>query len=92
MEDFSYDTTNTNIIDGPEINIYLTETLLVDEDTTNTLINILNRIYFNNLLVLFLMSSMATLYVCGNTRKNKDYIMINTIEPKLIKGEIIHKV
>jgi hypothetical protein len=92
MEDFSYDTNNTNIIDGPEINIYLTETLLVDEDTTNTLINILNRIYFNNLLVLFLMSSMATLYVCRNTRKNKDYIMINTIEPKLIKGEIIHKV
>ena len=41
MEDFSYDTTNTNIIDGPEINLYLTETLLVDEDTTNTLINIL---------------------------------------------------
>jgi hypothetical protein len=92
MEDFSYDTTNTNIIDRPEINIYLTETLLVDEDTTNTLINILNRIYFNNLLVLFLMSSMATLYVCRNTRKHKDYIMINTIEPKLIKGEIIHKV
>jgi hypothetical protein len=92
MEDFSYDTNNTNIIDGPEINLYLTETLLVDEDTTNTLINILNRIYFNNLLVLFLMSSMATLYVCRNTRKNKDYIMINTIEPKLIKGEIIHKV
>jgi len=82
MEDFSYDTTNKNII------IYLTETLLVDEDTTN----ILNRIYFNHLLVLFLMSSMATLYVCGSTRKNKDYIMINNVEPKLIKGEIVCKV
>jgi hypothetical protein len=92
MEDFSYETAHTNIIDEPGINIYLTETLLVDEDTTNTLINILNRIYFNHLLVLFLMSSMATLYICGNTRKNKDYIMINNIEPKLIKGEIMHKV
>ena len=92
MEDFSYDHANKNIIDGRGVNIYLAETLLIDEDTSNTLINILNRIYFNHLLVLFLMSSMATLYVCGNTRKNKDYIMINTVEPKLIKGEIIHKV
>ena len=94
MEDYSYDYANKNTIDEPAINIYLTETLLIDEDNGNALINILNRIYFNHLLVLFLMSSMATLYICGNTRKNKnkDYILINNIEPKLSKGEIVHKV
>ena len=86
MEDFSYDNTNKNVV------IYSTEILLVDEDTINSIINILNRMYFNNLLVLFLMSSMATLYVCGSVRKNKRFIMVNNVEPKLIKGEIVCKV
>ena len=93
MENYSYD--NKNTIDEQGINIYLTlfdNTMLLDKDSADTLFNILNRMYFNHLFVLFLMSSMATLYVCSSARKNKGYIMINNVEPKLLKGEIVCKV
>ena len=63
--------------------------MLLDKDSVEELFNILNRMYFNHLFVLFL---LATLYVCSGTKKNKDYIMINNVEPKLMKGEIVCKV
>lgn len=91
MEDYSSN-------DEQHYDVYLTlfdNSMLLDEDTFNDIINLLNKLYFNHLFVLFFMSSVATLYICtsnSSTKKNNDYIMINNIEPNIMKGEIICKV
>jgi hypothetical protein len=38
------------------------------------------------------MSCISSLYVCTYNRRKKDYVVINNVEPKLLKGEIIEKV
>jgi len=75
----------------PHISVYLTlfdNSMLLDEVALNIVINLLNKMYFNHLLVLFLMSSMATLYVCSGVKKNKDHIMLKNVEPKILRGEV----
>jgi len=87
----TYDEVFTNIKD-----IYLTNVLtifttsledkvLIDSDTLNYIVTLLEKIYANNLALLFLMSCLSSLYVCSYTRRKKDFIMINNVEPKLFK-------
>jgi len=69
----------------------LTDMVLVDSDALNIIIALLEKIYANNLMLLFIMSCVSSLYVCSSRRK-KDYIMINNVEPKLLKGTVITNV
>ena len=66
--------------------------VLIDTDTLNTIINLLQNIYANNIALLFIMSCLGSLYVCSYTRHKKDFVILNNVEPKLFKGEIIEKV
>jgi len=70
----------------------LEDKVLIDSETLNYIVILLEKIYANNLALLFLMSCLSSLYVCTYTRRKKDYIMINNVEPKLIKGSAIEKV
>jgi hypothetical protein len=65
--------------------------VLVDCDTLNNIIQLLEKIYANNLMLLFILSCASSLYICSSRRK-KDYIMINNVEPKLLKGTVITNV
>jgi len=65
--------------------------VLVDCDTLNNIIQLLEKIYANNLMLLFILSCASSLYICSSRRK-KDYIMINNVEPKLLKGTVIENV
>jgi len=65
--------------------------VLVDCDTLNNIIQLLEKIYANNLMLLFILSCASSLYICSARRK-KDYIMINNVEPKLLKGTVIENV
>lgn len=66
--------------------------VLIDTDTLNTIINLLQNIYANNIALLFIMSCLGSLYVCSYTRRKKDFVILNNVEPKLLKGEIVEKV
>ncbi len=70
----------------------LEDKVLIDSETLNYIVILLEKIYANNLALLFLMSCLSSLYVCTYTRRKKDYIMINNVEPKLLKGSAIEKV
>jgi hypothetical protein len=70
----------------------LEDKVLIDSETLNYIITLLEKIYANNLALLFLMSCLSSLYVCTYTRQKKDYIMINNVEPKILKGTAIEKV
>ena len=63
----------------------------INEDTINNIIITLNNIYFYNFIMLLLMTYIILLNICNN-KKRKDYIMLNTVEPKIIKGEIINRI
>ena len=84
-----YDETSENVI-----TLFTTsfeDKVLIDTETLNYIVTLLENIYANNLALLFLMSCLGSVYICTYRRK-KDYIMINNVEPKLLKGEIIEKV
>lgn len=63
----------------------LTGMVLVDSDALNIIIALLEKIYANNIMLLFIMSCATSLYVCSSRRK-KDYVILNNVEPKLLKG------
>lgn len=63
----------------------LEDKVLIDNETLNYIVTLLEKIYANNLALLFLMSCLSSLYVCTYTRRKKDFIMINNVEPKLLK-------
>jgi len=65
--------------------------VLVDSDALNIIIQLLEKIYANNIMLLFMMSCVSSLYVCFIRRK-KDYITLNNVEPKLLKGTSITNV
>ena len=72
--------------------IGLKDIVIIDSDTLNIIIQLLEKIYANNLILLFIMSCVSSLYVCSSARRKKDYIMINNVEPKLLKGTVITNV
>lgn len=81
-----FDESSDNIID-----VFVSsfeDKVLIDTATLNTIMVLLEKIYANNLALLFLMSCLSSLYVCTYTRRKKDYIMINNVEPKLLKGGV----
>jgi hypothetical protein len=94
----TYDEVFTNIKDIYLENVLtifttsLKDKVLIDSETLNYIITLLEKIYANNLALLFLMSCLSSLYVCTYTRRKKDYIMINNVEPKILKGTAIEKV
>ena len=94
----TYDEVFTNIKDIYLENVLtifttsLEDKVLIDSETLNYIITLLEKIYANNLALLFLMSCLSSLYVCSYTRRKKDYIMINNVEPKLLKANAIEKV
>jgi hypothetical protein len=85
-----YDETSTNMLSV--FTTSLEDKVLIDNETLNYIITLLEKIYANNLALLFLMSCLSSLYVCTYTRRKKDYIMINNVQPKLLKEEIVEKV
>ena len=72
-------------------NSELKDMVLVDSDTLNIIIQLLEKIYANNIMLLFIMSCASSLYVCSARRK-KDYVILNNVEPKLLKGTVIENV
>lgn len=94
----TYDEVFTNIKDIYLENVLtifttsLEDKVLIDTDTLNYIVCLLQNIYANNLALLFLMTCLSSLYVCTYTRQKKDYIMINNVEPKLLKETAIEKV
>jgi len=94
----TYDEVFTNIKDIYDSNVLtifttsLEDKVLIDSETLNYIITLLEKIYANNLALLFLMSCLSSLYVCTYTRRKKDYIMINNVQPKLLIEEIVEKV
>ena len=78
-----YDETSENVI-----TLFTTsfeDKVLIDTETLNYIVTLLEKIYANNLALLFLMSCLSSLYVCTYVRRKKDFIMINNVEPKLLK-------
>ena len=85
-----YDETSENVI-----TVFTTsfeDKVLIDTETLNTIINLLQNIYANNLALLLIMSCLGSLYICTYTRRKKDFVILNNVEPKLLKGEIVEKV
>lgn len=85
-----FDESSDNIID-----VFVTsfeDKVLIDSATLNTIMVLLEKIYANNLALLFILSCLSSIYVCTYNRRKKDYVVINNVEPKLLKGEIIEKV
>ena len=69
-------------------NAELSDMIVIDINTLNSIIQLLEKIYANNLVLLFIMSCVSSLYVCSSSRRKKDYVILNNVEPKLIKGTI----
>lgn len=85
-----YDETSDNVI-----TLFTTsfeDKVLIDTETLNYIVTLLEKIYANNLALLFLMSCLSSLYICTYTRRKKDFVILNNVEPKLLKGEIVEKV
>jgi hypothetical protein len=78
-----YDETTTNVL--TVFTTSLEDKVLIDSATLNSIMTLLEKVYANNLALLFLMSCLSSLYVCTYTRRKKDFIMINNVEPKLLK-------
>jgi len=78
-----YDETSSNML--TVFTTSLEDKVLIDNETLNYIVILLEKIYANNLALLFLMSCLSSLYVCTYTRRKKDFIMINNVEPKLLK-------
>ena len=84
-----YDETSTNVID-----VFVTsleDKVLIDSDTLNYIVYLLQNIYANSLALLFIVSCLSSVYICTYRRK-KDFVILNNVEPKLLKGELIEKV
>ena len=84
-----YDETSTNVID-----VFVTsleDKVLIDSDTLNYIVCLLQNISANSLALLFIVSCLSSVYICTYRRK-KDFVLLNNVEPKLLKGEIIEKV
>ena len=84
-----YDETTTNVID-----VFVTsleDKVLIDSDTLNYIVYLLQNIYANSLALLFIVSCLSSVYICTYRRK-KDFVILNNVEPKLLKGELIEKV
>lgn len=88
--DTNYYNYNDNVID-----IYISnidDKVIIDEyNFTYIINNILERLYFNHLLIVFFMSCMTTMYICSYGNKKSDYVAIHNVEPILIKGEEVDK-
>ena len=69
-------------------NAELSDMIVIDSNTLNSIIQLLEKIYANNLVLLFIMSCLSSLYVCTYTRRKKDYVILNNVEPKLLKGTV----
>lgn len=85
-----YDETSENVL-----TVFVTsfqDKVLIDTETLNTIITLLEKIYANNLALLFLMSCLSSLYICTYTRRKKDFVILNNVEPKLLKGSVDEKV
>jgi hypothetical protein len=85
-----FDESSDNIID-----VFVSsfeDKVLIDTATLNTIMVLLEKIYANNLALLFFISCLSSLYVCTYTRRKKDFVILNNVEPKILKGEIIEKV
>ena len=85
-----YDETSENVI-----TLFTTsfeDKVLIDTETLNYIVTLLENIYANNIALLFIMSCLSSLYVCTYTRRKKDFVILNNVEPKLLKGEIVEKV
>ena len=83
---------NTNMSNIEYFIFNIDDIIIMDSATFSTIIQFLEKIYANNLALLFLMSCLSSLYVCSYTRRKKDFIMINNVEPKLLKDEQLVKV
>ena len=84
-----YDETSTNVID-----VFVTsleDKVLIDSDTLDYIVCLLQNIYANSLALLFIVSCLSSVYICTYRRK-KDFVLLNNVEQKLLKGEIIEKV
>jgi hypothetical protein len=63
-------------------NVYIKifdDKIFIDQDTLNYIVTMLNNIYFNYLVLLFLISctgGMSCLYLCKNKKKSKEYVLI----------------
>lgn len=85
-----YDETSENVI-----TLFTTsfeDKVLIDSETLNYIVTLLENIYANNIALLFIMSCLSSLYICTYTRRKKDFVILNNVEPKLLKGEIVEKV
>ena len=84
-----YYESSDNIID-----VFITsleDKVIIDTDTLNYIVCLLQNIYANSLALLFIVSCLSSVYVCSYRRK-KDFVILNNVEPKILKGEIIEKV
>ena len=85
-----YDETSENVI--TVFTTSLEDKVIIDTETLNYIVTLLENIYANNIALLFIMSCLSSLYICTYTRRKKDFVILNNVEPKLLKGEIVEKV
>jgi hypothetical protein len=82
---YSYDFNTFKNFSIIYVNIF-EDKIFINKDTINHIIIILDIMYINNFLILFLLTYVI-LFIFYNKRKK--YILVNTIESKIIKDEII---
>jgi hypothetical protein len=64
------------------INVYITifdDKIFIDQDSINYILTMLNNIYCNYLVLLFLLSctgGMSCLYLCKHKKRSKEYVLI----------------
>ena len=89
--DTNYIINNDNLF-GVDI-LDIKDKIIIDEYTFNYIINYLfEKVFFNYLLILFILSCGTTFYVCSYKNNRDGYVLIKNKEPLTIKGEIIEKV
>ena len=82
---YSYDFNTFKNFSIIYVNIF-EDKIFINKDTINHIIIILDIMYINNFLILFLLTYVI-LFIFYNKRKK--HILVNTIESKIIKDEII---
>ena len=70
--------------------VFIGDSLDSITNSLNSIGDSLDIIYLNGIFCLFLLS--CVLSILCNKKQNKGYIVVNTVEPRVIKGEIVNKI
>jgi hypothetical protein len=90
MYSFHYDKEQvfyTNSPSGDQLSLFVN--IFEDNLKLSNIISSLDFINLNIIFCIFLMSCIISFLFTNNKDKYKKYVVVNTVEPKLIQGKIV---